>query len=176
MTASNIIIRTEQESDLPEIYDLIRTAFKTARVRDGKEQDFAVRLRESEGYIPELALVVENKGKLAGHVMLTRTIIKPVNGDAPHTALLLAPLSVLKEYRNRGIGGMLVKEALERAAEMGFDSVFLVGDPGYYGRFGFAEVSGYGLYPKGEIPSRFVLGYELKPGIFSSITGTLECF
>lgn len=39
------IIRQETEQDHPAIYDLIRTAFETAKVSDGDEQDFAVNLR-----------------------------------------------------------------------------------------------------------------------------------
>jgi putative acetyltransferase len=49
----------------------------------------------------------------------------------------LAPVSVLSERQRQGIGGMLVIEGLTRLREAGEDVVLVLGDPGYYSRFGF---------------------------------------
>lgn len=176
MNFPDVSIRPEKATEHEDIYNLIRTAFETAQVSDGSEQDFAVKLRQSGGYIPELALVAETDGKLIGHVMLTRTAVNTLPDGERHETLLLAPLSVLLEHRNAGVGKALVSEALQRAFGMGFDSVFLVGNPEYYSRCGFEAVARYGIRPQGDIPERFVLGCELKPGIFSGISGVLECF
>ena len=67
---SSFTVRQEREAEFPAIYELIRTAFATAEVSDGDEQDFANRLRIHGNYIPELALVAECQGKLIGHIML----------------------------------------------------------------------------------------------------------
>jgi putative acetyltransferase len=42
-----MIIREEQPQEYRAIYELVKTAFKTARVSDGKEQDFVNRLRSA---------------------------------------------------------------------------------------------------------------------------------
>lgn len=63
---SSFTVRQEREAEFPAIYELIRTAFATAEVSDGDEQDFANRLRIHGNYIPELALVAECQGKLIG--------------------------------------------------------------------------------------------------------------
>ena len=52
-------------------------------------------------------------------------------------ALLLGPVAVASDYRNRGIGAALVRRALSVARRQGHSAVILIGDAPYYGRFGF---------------------------------------
>jgi predicted N-acetyltransferase YhbS len=61
-----LIIRQEKPSGFQEIYDFVKVAFQTAKVANGKEQDFVDKLRVSGNYIPELALVAEEGAKLLG--------------------------------------------------------------------------------------------------------------
>ena len=82
-----MIIRRETEEEFPQIYDLVKVAFQTAKVSDGKEQDFTDHLRASGGYVPELALVAEEDRKLIGHVLFTKTYI--TNGGNKIETLLL---------------------------------------------------------------------------------------
>ena len=51
------VIRAVTENDFNEIYDFVATAFKTAEVSDGTEQDFVLELRKG-AYLPELELVM----------------------------------------------------------------------------------------------------------------------
>lgn len=127
----DILIRHARQADYPTIYELIETAFKTAEHRDGTEQDFAVDLRAGTNYIPELELVAEIDSQLIGHIMLTKTYVVLPDGGRYDT-LLLAPLSVLREYRNAGVGSALVRAELRIARTMGYRTVFLVGEPDYY--------------------------------------------
>lgn len=52
-------------------------------------------------------------------------------------AALLAPLAVAPDRQGRGIGSALVRAGLRRLARAGVAHVFVLGDPAYYGRFGF---------------------------------------
>jgi predicted N-acetyltransferase YhbS len=70
-----MFIRRETTEEFSRIYDLVKIAFQTAKVTNGKEQDFVNQLRNSGNYIPELALVAEEDDKLIGHIMLTKTHI-----------------------------------------------------------------------------------------------------
>lgn len=79
-----------------------------------------------------LSLVAEAAGTLLGHVALS-----PLRGDLPG-AVALAPLAVAPRAQRRGIGSALVRAALDRAGEA---TVVVLGDPGYYGRFGFRPVA-----------------------------------
>lgn len=168
-----MLIRRERPEDFPQIYDLVRIAFQTAKVSDGKEQDLVNQLRAGGNYIPELALVAEEDSRLIGHIMLTRTYVK-CKGKK-EAALYVAPLSVKLECRNRGIGMGLLKEAMKAGKKLGYGSVFLVGDPGYYHRFGFQSANGFGIGHHYQIPEENVMGYELEQGALSGCCGTLEC-
>ena len=64
-------IRPAQAGDYSEIYSLVQTAFVTAKVSDGTEQDFVLELRRRDPYRPELELVAEENGQLIGHILLT---------------------------------------------------------------------------------------------------------
>lgn len=164
-------IRPEKPGEFAELYKLIETAFRTARVADGDEQNFTARLRAGTGYIPALALVAEEDGKLAGQVMLTRFAVETEGGDGE--ILLVAPLSVVLEYRNRGVGAALMREGLRRAAAMGFRAALLAGDPAYYGRFGFRRSTGFGIGNTDGIPEEYVLAVELMPGALDGMNGTV---
>ena len=73
-----LIIRQEKLSEFQYIYDFVRVAFETAKVSNGKEQDFVNKLRASDGYIPELALVAEKTQKLLDILCLLKPTWQPV--------------------------------------------------------------------------------------------------
>ena len=170
-----MLIRAEHENDYPTIYQLIRTAFETADVKDGTEQEFAENLRKGTNYIPDLALVAEQDGKLIGHIMLTKTYVKTT--DCMFEGLLLAPVSVQLEHRNQGVGSALIRESLDRAGKAGFKAVFLAGDRNYYSRFGFVPARTFGIYCPQELPDDLIdniMACELIPGILEHVSGTLD--
>jgi predicted N-acetyltransferase YhbS len=169
-----VVIRRETPREFSQIYELVRIAFQTAKVSNGKEQDFVNDLRGGGNYIPELALVAEEKGKLIGHIMFTRSCI--VNGDNKFETLLLAPISVVLESRNKGIGSALIGEGFKLAREMGYKSVVLVGDPAFYHRFGFQTASNWGIKPTHPIPDENVMACELVPHALQKVDGTTDCF
>ncbi len=169
----NITIRQEKQDDFEQIYDLVKVAFETAKVSNGKEQDFVNQLRSSVNYIPELALVAEENHKLVGHIMLTKNHINSCSGKTE--TLLLAPISVALEYRNKGIGSKLISKGFVLARDMGYRSVVLVGDPAYYNRFGFKKSTDFGIRHLQDIPEEYVLACELIPGALDGISGTIDC-
>jgi len=170
----NYIIRQETKKDISEIYTLIKTAFETAKVKDGDEQDFAENLRKGNCYIPQLALVAELEGKLIGHIMLTKTYVTRPD-DSEYEGLLIAPVSVLFEYRDKGVGAALIGKGMELGKELGYKAVFLCGDPAYYHRFGFAPTTAFGIKYIHDIPEQFVMACELEKGALDNVTGTVSC-
>ncbi len=169
-----MIIRQENENDYDRIYELVKTAFETARVSNGKEQELVNELRGSDKYIPELALVAEDNSGIIGHILITRTFI--VEGDNKFEGLYLAPVSVKLENRKQGVGSRLIKESFRIAKDMGYSSVFLVGYPAYYQRFGFKSLSSFGIKYKLPIPEENALGCELVPDALSGVKGTIDSF
>ena len=157
--------------EIDEVDTLIRTAFLTAPVTDGSEQDLVKRLRSSTGYLPEQELVALDNDRIIGHILTTRIVIDSTAG--PVNALEVAPLCVASDHRCRGIGTLLMKEALNRGRTAGFPAVFLVGDPRYYARFGFRPVAELGIHNASSIPDDVVLGIELEPGTLDGTDGSV---
>ena len=161
-----LTIKCEEKTEFEMIYHFIKEAFETAAVSDGTEQDFVNMLRVSENYIPELVLVAIDNGQLVGHIMLTKFAFKGM--------LLLAPLTVKLDYRHQGVGTKLVQKAFELAKEMNYTSVVVLGDPDYYGRFGFKPSVNFGITCTNEIPSEYVQIVELQEGALDSVNGTIS--
>lgn len=75
-----------------------------------------------------LSLGAFDGGALTGHVLFT---------FCDDNAALLAPLAVHPAHQRQGLGTALVRDGLARLTAQGIARVFLLGDPGYYGRLGF---------------------------------------
>ena len=88
-------------------------------------------LREEAGV---LSLVGVADGALVGHVIFTAC---GVAGSTEEVSLL-APLAVASARQRQGIGSALVRAGLRRVEYAGVARVYVLGDPAYYGRFGFA--------------------------------------
>lgn len=129
-------------------------------------------LRNGESYIPELDLVAEIDGRLIGHIMFTKTYITKPNGSKYDT-LLVAPLSVLLEHRKSGVGSKLMEEGLTIAGTMGYLSVFLIGDPDYYQRFGYKHTSLYGINHE-SLPVEYLMTKELSEGALDGVSGLIK--
>lgn len=80
-----------------------------------------------------LSLVAHWGDDLVGHIAFTACRID----GAPATAALLGPLAVAPGAQRKGVGSALVTAGLSRMAVGGVARVFVLGDPAYYGRFGF---------------------------------------
>lgn len=165
-----MLIRPEKPQETGTIYGLIKTAFETAKVKDGTEQDYATKLRSGKNYVPDLALVIEEKGMIIGHIMLTKFYVGNLE------ALLLAPVSIALEHRNKGMGSNLINEALKRAKNMGYKAVLVVGDPVYYSRFGFSISTGFGIRNSDGIPDQYVMALELHPGSLKNLKGDISFY
>ena len=76
--------------------------------------------------------------------------------------LLLAPLSVLPQYQNCGIGSALIKEGHRKAKELGYEYCFLVGHTGYYPRFGYVRASALGVTCSLEFPDENFMVCDLQ--------------
>lgn len=118
-----MFIRPATPKDIKDVPQLIENAFESHG-----EALLVSELREA-GAI-EYELVATINYKLVGHVVLSKL-------DAPEGCLALAPLSVDPDHQREGVGAALIQKALEAAEEDEWTAVFVVGNPNYYGKFGF---------------------------------------
>ena len=168
----NLYIRQEQPGDHDAIYDVTEQAFRDMPFADHDEQNLVDRLRRSASYIPEFSLVALLDEQLVGHVMLTRNCI--VNANESFESLTLGPVSVLPGLQRQGIGSRLILAVLEKARDMGFRSVFLVGHEEYYPRFGFLLASSFGILSPIEVPDPVFMAKELVAGGLKGVSGTIQ--
>ncbi len=167
-----MIIRQQRGEEYSLTEKIAETAFCPAKGAYETVPDFLRARRKSENYLPRLDLVAEENSELIGHLMLTK--MKLPCADVQDGALLLAPVSVLPEHRNGGVGAALVREGHKRAREMGFTSIFLAGDPAYFRRFGFLPTADFGIQPNSDIPPQYVMACELTQNALEGCAGTLE--
>lgn len=85
-------------------------------------------------------LVAEEAGEVVGHILFSR-----LWADRDELYAALAPLSVRPDRQRTGVGSALVRTALERAPEFGTHGILVLGDPAYYGRFGFSSALAAGV-------------------------------
>jgi len=161
-----------ESSDYKGVFELIEKAFKNEAFTDHKEQFLVERLRKSNAFIPELSLVAEYEDELVGFILLTR--IKIVSDDKTFDSLALAPVAVLPDFQNMGIGGKLILQAHKIAKEKGYKSVILLGHEKYYPRFGYAVADKFGIQLPFEAPKENCMAIELIEGGLSGVNGLVE--
>ncbi|WP_284262306.1 GNAT family N-acetyltransferase [Roseicyclus amphidinii] len=121
------------------------------------------RLREGVPPVANLCLVARDPdGIIAGAIRFW-----PVRVGRAE-ALLLGPVAVHPTRQGEGLGGMLMREGLARAAADRWPRVLLVGDAPYYGRFGFTRLDGVEMPPPTN-PDR-VLGWGNWEGVTGRVT------
>ncbi|GAA1803638.1 MULTISPECIES: GNAT family N-acetyltransferase [Actinomycetes] len=142
-----MIIRRETESDISAIRSVTAEAFRSAAHSappvapggDPGEVTLIEWLRDDESWIPELSLVAVIDDTVVGHIVATRAHV----GTAP--AVGIGPVSVLPAHQGKGIGSALMEFALGAADALGTPVAGLLGDPNFYGRFGFVPASAMGI-------------------------------
>ncbi|MEM7422560.1 MAG: N-acetyltransferase [Pseudomonadota bacterium] len=97
-------------------------------------------------------------------------------GEARDPALLLGPVAVHPTRQGEGLGAVLIGETLDRAQELGWGRIILIGDAPYYERFGFSRH----LTKKLDFPNPFnpdrLLGKELSSGAFDGCSGMIGTY
>ncbi|MBQ1609649.1 MAG: GNAT family N-acetyltransferase [Elusimicrobia bacterium] len=81
---------------------------------------------------------------------------------------------VMLGYRNEKIGEKLIRKSFEIAKDLGYNCIFLVGDPNYYYRMGFRQAIEYGIKCEDKIETKYVLAIELVPNTLKKVKGTLS--
>lgn len=132
----SINIRCEQSGDTQEIHDITAAAFGDAPHTDHTEQFIVQALRDAGALT--ISLVAEESGQLVGHVALSPVSIS----DGSPDWYGLGPISVKPSEQGRGIGSQLMHAAIAQLKTIQANGCVLLGEPGYYHRFGFKTMDG----------------------------------
>ncbi len=165
--AEGVVIRPERDSDRRVIADVVRAAFVG---HPDEVVTFVERIRASEEFIPELALVAEDESGVIAHLMLSWVAVE--GGSRPRI-LNLTPMSVRPDRQRIGVGTRLIEDALGRAEAVGESAVMVEGVAAYYPRFGFERASVLGFVsPHPKIPDAAFMVKRL-PGYSPDLAGRI---
>jgi putative acetyltransferase len=128
--------RNENPGDIERIHRVTELAFQDAAHTDHTGQFIVEALRRSEALA--VSLVSDLNGEIIGHVAVSQVSISDGSADW----FGLGSIAILPEYQAQGIGSALVKSALADLKSKGAAGCVVLGDPDYYGRFGFKVVEG----------------------------------
>lgn len=157
-------IRGELPGDLAAIRHLNERAF------DGPAEAKLVDLLRAAGKAT-VSLVAILDDRIVGHILFSPVTI--AQAPAGVRAAALAPMSVLPEFQNRGIGSQLVREGLEACREHGFDLIVVLGHINYYPRFGFQKASDHGLASDYDAGDAFMV-LPLGEGVLQKVRGLVR--
>lgn len=131
-------------------------------------QKTVYRLREGIAPLASLSLVMVDGEEIVGSLRFWPVAI---GGVTP--ALLLGPLVTAAHRQGEGIGSLLMREGLARAAAEGHRIVVLVGDEPYYRRFGFMRALARRLRLPGWVDKKRFLARELVAGAMTGVSGMI---
>jgi putative acetyltransferase len=163
----SVTIRPERAEDVTAIRAVNIAAFGRPGA-ETLEADIVDALRDHGKAILSLVAVLEDA--IVGHVLFS-----PLTFEPPQpllTGIALGPLAVVPAFQRQGIGSALVKAGLEECRLLGYGSVFLLGYPAYYSRFGFRPASAFDFRPPmlPRDPDAFQ-AIELRPGALDGVSG-----
>ena len=155
-----ILIMAQEIEDLPEILQLHEMAFKQPA-----EAHLVETLSRQTNFNTELSRVAKINNKIIGHILFTEIHVD--NNTLPLIAAL-APMAVLPEHQGQGVGGALIDESFLLLAKENFAGVVVLGDKGYYGRYGCThDIVAHIASP---YQCENYMGYEFLENTFSNIT------
>jgi len=125
------IIRAEQPADIEAIWQITELAFQTLPISQHTEQ-FIIRDLRRSGAL-SISLVAELDGRVVGHIAFSPVTLS----DGSQNWYMLGPVSVTPQLHRQGIGSALINAGLDGLKALKAEGCVLVGDPGYYIRFGF---------------------------------------
>ncbi len=131
---SSVRIRPERPADAAAIAGLIERAFAGVPHSSHTEHAIVRELRRAGALA--VSLVAEREGALVGHIAFSRVAVE----DGTANWYGLGPLAVEPRFQRQGIGAALVRAGLSELRGLGAAGCVVLGDPSYYGRFGFGHV------------------------------------
>lgn len=160
-----LAIRAEEKSDHARVFEIQAAAFGRRN-----EADLVEMLRTSAH--PQISLVAEEQGQILGHIFFSPVEIES-SQDSPSVAGL-APVAVDPAHQRRGIGSALIRAGLHGCRELGWQAVFLVGNPAYYSRFGFSLAFPRSFTYGNPLFDSALQVFESHPGVLAGCRGRVR--
>lgn len=159
-----MLIRVEIPVDAAGIDALLRRNFGR-----NDEADLVQQLRE-DGLLTLGIVATNDEGGVVGYAAFS-----PVDVAGENRQWVgLAPLAVDKSLRRQGLGEKLIYAGLDSLNEFSYAAVVVLGDPAYYGRFGFEPAAVYGLHCRWQGAEVAFQVYPLAQDGLSKVSGEVS--
>ncbi|MBX2922219.1 MAG: N-acetyltransferase [Chitinophagaceae bacterium] len=164
----NVKIRQETQDDFNVVFEVNKLTF-------GQENEAKLveLLRQSNAFVAELSLVATVDNKIIGHILFSKIIIVDDNHNE-FESLALAPMAVIPEFQQKGIGGQLIRSGLDKAKELQYQSVIVLGHEHYYPKFGFVPADKWNIKAPFDVPANVFMGIELTTDGLKDVSGTVK--
>lgn len=163
-------IRKEKAEDIEAIRGVVERAF------DGTDEVILVdRLREAGK--ATISLVATEDSRVIGHILFSPVTLESTGdaiSDTPLAAIGLAPLAVLPEFQNHGVGSFLTNAGLEECRKAGYQCVVVLGHPHYYPRFGFVPSVRYHIKSEFDVSDETFMVLELTENALDNRAGIVK--
>ncbi|WP_223274817.1 GNAT family N-acetyltransferase [Tateyamaria sp. syn59] len=84
-----------------------------------------------------IVVCAQDGGPLIGSIIFTRMTY----AEDARTVFILSPVAVAPDYQRKGVGQSLLRHGLGVLRETGVDVVLTYGDPAYYSKVGFNQIT-----------------------------------
>jgi putative acetyltransferase len=163
------VIRDECDTNVDFIRRVHARAFPNGEHEEARLVD---RLRTNGRLVISLIAKIHTN-LIIGHIALSPVEIELADGSTSNLGLAIAPLAVVPEFQNRGVGAALVHEGIRRARQTDATSLVVLGDPNYYARFGFRNAKAEFKLRNEYAADQAFQALELKPGALRHVAAGL---
>lgn len=151
--------------------DVIKQAFAGAAHTDGHEAELVAKLRKSPTYDPDYDVIAtSDDGAVIGSALLSQA--KIISDAQTWPVFVLSPLAVLPAYQHQSVGSNLIKYLEMQAGEDERMAISILGDPKFYGRFGYLPASQYDI--TGPFTGAEFMIKPIREGGLDNVSGRLE--
>lgn len=130
------------------------------------------KLIETDLLIPELTRIAEINNQIIGVIVSAKAEI--IKGKKTHETISLAMIGVIPAYQGLGIGGELIQNVFDKARELKYQSIIVMGDEEYYPRFGFLPAIEYNINCPYDVANENFMAKELFPDSLLGISGKVK--
>lgn len=164
-------IRNETPADHEQVEAIIRAAFYNRYVPGCFEHYLAHVMRDHEDFLPELDFVAEKNGEIVGSIMYTKATLTDETGFVKDI-LTFGPLAICPRRQRRGYAKALMAHSFERARELGYDAIVILGNPANYVGSGFVSCKKHNVHLQdGSFPAALLVK-ELADGMLEGRSWT----